>query len=207
MLTKTKNTHRHGFGASVAHGQIQYHLKTQIASLELEKKLGNRRADALWEEKKIVFEIQLSSISLQEVLARNSDYQTLGYQVVWILHEGLFNGRSLSPAEQHLRTSCPTYFTNGDAIYDQVEVLQGQQRLYRGTPLPVQMALPCSPFIQIPGRTWPLHFVGDVHSLCATRGVEEVKNVLKMYTAPRRFKRWAQFVGFRILELVSTNQK
>ena len=207
MLTKTKNIHRRGFGKSVAHEQIQCHLKKQIACLELEKILGSRRSDAVWEEKKIVFEIQLSPISLQEVLARCVDYTSLGYQVVWILHEGVFNGSKLSPAEKYLRISCPTYFTNGKAIYDQIEMIYGRRRLYQGAPLPIEINLPCTPFIKVPDRTWPLHFVGDMHTFCATQGTEGIRAILKKHCPPQRMRWWIQFIGFRILELVSTNQK
>lgn len=204
MLTKTKNINRHGFGRSVAHRQIQCYLKNQIASLELEKPLGKRRADAVWEEKQIVFEVQLSPITLQEVLQRCSDYAALKYQVVWILHETVFNGRKLFPAEKYLRAACPTYFTNGAGIYDQLEVVSGRQRLYRGESLPVKLTHPCTPFIKVPGRSWPLHFVGDVHTLCATQGIGVVEKILKQY---RPSEGWIQFIGWRVLEWVSTIQK
>jgi hypothetical protein len=207
MLTKTKSIYRRGFGRSVAHGQIQRHLKNQIASLELEKNIGTRRADAAWEDKKIVFEIQLSSISLKEVQARCADYSSQGYQVVWILHEGVFNGRKMSPAEKYLRAFCPAYYTNGDTIYDQIEVVEGRGRLFRGKLLPIEVALPYTPFIQVPGRAWSLHFVGDLHTFCAMHGTTEVEKILKMHSPAQGWKRWIQFAGLRILELVSMNQK
>jgi hypothetical protein len=207
MLTKTENIHRRGLGKSVAHGLIQHHLKNQITALELEKNLGKRRADAVWEDKKIVFEIQLSPISLQEVLRRCSDYSAQGYQVVWILHEGVFNGAKVSPAEKYLRKSCPTYFTNGEKIYDQLEVVSGRRRLYQGEPLAIKISEPCIPFIRVPERVWPLHFIGDTHTLCATSGVKEVRATLQKHRPPEGFRWWLQFIGLRILELVSTNQK
>jgi hypothetical protein len=207
MLTKTKNIYRPGFGKSVAHEQIQYHLKKQIPSIELEKVIGKRRADAVWEEKKIVFEIQLSSIAHAEVLNRCSDYAASGYHIVWILHEGLFNGPKVTPAEKFLRESQTTYFTNGATIYDQIEVISGKRRLFQGTPLPVQIEVPCTPFLTVPNRTWPLHFVGDVHTFCATHGVEEVRQIIKPYETPNGLRWWLQFIGLRILEFVSTNQK
>jgi hypothetical protein len=207
MLTQKKYVYRRGLGKSVAHGQIQFHLKKQIPSLELEKTLGKRRADAVWEERKIVFEIQFSSITLQEVLNRCRDYSSLGYQIVWILHEGVFNGRKISPAEKFLRASHPTYYTNGGNIYDQIEVVSGRRRLYKGAPLSIEIALPCSPFIQVPDRTWPLHFVGDIHSYCAAHGTQEMEKVLRAHQPARGFRGWLQFAGFRILEFVSTNPK
>ncbi len=207
MLTKTKNIYRHGFGKSVAHEQIQYHLKKQIPSLELEKAIGKRRADAVWEEKKVVFEIQLSPIAHAEVLGRCSDYTASGYRIVWILHEGIFNGPKVSPAEKFLRESQTTYFTNGREIYDQIEVIRGKRRLFQGKQLPIQIEIPCAPFLSVPDRAWPLHFVGDLHTFCATHGVEEVRLIMKPYMRSHGFGWWLQFIGLRILELVSTNQK
>lgn len=191
----------------LAHQQIQRHLKNQIPSLELEKNLGKRRADAVWEERKIVFEIQLSPISLQEVLGRCKDYSSHGYQIVWILHEGVFNGHKVSPAERYLRKSYPTYFTNGWMIYDQLEVVSGQRRLFQGEPIPVEIREPCIPFIQVPDRDWPLHFIGDIHTLCATQGVQVVRKILNEHRPAKGFTWWLQFAGLRILELVSTYQK
>lgn len=191
----------------LAHHQIQRHLKNQIPLLELEKNLGKRRADAVWEERKIVFEIQLSPISLQEVLGRCRDYSSQGYQIVWILHEGVFNGPKVSPAEKYLRKSCPTYFTNGWGIYDQLEVISGRRRLFQGDSLAVEITEPCTPFIKVPDREWPLHFVGDVHTVCATLGAQEVHKILQKHRPAEGFRWWLQFAGLRILELVSTNQK
>lgn len=203
MLNKT----RQGFGTSVAHGQIQCYLKKQIPRLEIEKMIGPRRADAVWEEKKIVFEIQLSPITFREAQARCADYSAAGYETVWILHEAIFNGRTLSPAEQFLRTVRPTYFTNGREIYDQIEVVGGRRRLYKGASLPIEISEPCSPFLKIPARSWPLHFVGDLHTLCAREGVDVVTQTIRKQMPPQGFRGWVQWIGFRILELVSTNQK
>jgi hypothetical protein len=207
MLTQTKYIHRRGLGKSVAHEEIQGYLKKQIPALELEKNLGRRRADAVWEERKVVFEIQISPISLQEALQRCTDYASMGYQVVWVLHEALYNGPKVSPAEKFLRAGYPTYFTNGAALYDQIEVIRGRKRLFKGEPLPVNIAEPCAPFIKVPDRNWPLHFVGDAHTACATLGVQEIQKIIHHHAPPEGWKWWLHFIGLRILELVSTNQK
>lgn len=191
-------------GKSVAHASIQRYLKKQIPSLELEKKVDKRRGDAVWEAKKIVFEIQLSPITLEEAQQRCHDYLSAGYQIVWILHAGIFNDKKASPAERFLRKSFPTYFTNGDSIYDQVEVFRGRYRFFKGDPLPVQITAPCTPFIEVPQCQWPLHFVGDIHTLCATQGVGEIRKIQKKYALPTGIKYGLQWIGFRILELVST---
>lgn len=207
MLTQTKYINRRGLGKSVAHEEIQGYLKKQIPSLELEKSLGKRRADAVWEERKIVFEIQISPISLQEALDRCTDYASKGYQVVWVLYEGLYNGFKVSPAEKFLRFGCPTYFTNGVIIYDQIEVIRGKKRHFKGEALPVNIAEPCIPFIKVPDRNWPFHFVGDIHTTCATLGVKEVQKIIYQHSPLEGWKWWLHYIGLRILELVSTNQK
>ncbi len=207
MLKQTNTIHCSQVGKSIAHQAIQFHLKKHIPPLELEKTFQKRRADAVWEEKKIIFEIQLSPLLLQEALSRIQDYSCLGYQVVWILHDRLFNGVKVLPVEKFLRKSCPTYFTNGETFYDQMEVINGKRRLYRGDPLPIDFALPCIPFLEIPWRAWPLHFVGDLHTFCAVQGVEQVRQILKQHLPPSGFRWWLQFIGFRLLEIVSTNPK
>ncbi len=207
MLTQTKYIYRRGLGKSVAHEEIQGYLKKQIPTLILEKNLGKRRADGVWEEEKIVFEIQISPISPQEAVDRCTDYASLGYQVVWILYEGFYNDSKVSPAEKLLRSSYPTYFTNGAYIYDQIEVIRAKKRHFKGEALPVNIKEPCTPFIKVPDRSWPLHFVGDIHTACATLGVQEIKKIIHHYRPMEGWKWWLYFIGMRILELVSTNQK
>ncbi len=200
-----KSIQRRHLGKSIAHEEIQCHLKKQIPELELEKRLGARRADAFWEKEKIVFEVQLSPISLELAARRCQDYS--GYQVVWILHEGEFNQRRVSPAEKFLRTSYPTYFTNGRSIYDQIEVLEGQVRKYRSDPLPIQINAPRHPFLKVSDRSWQLHFAGDLHSWCATHGLEALDQVLRSYRSPQGLRFWLQFAWIRILELCCKNPK
>lgn len=191
-------------GKSITHAHIQNHLKTIIPDLELEKVMGPRRADAVWEERKIVFEIQISPITLDEVVARIEDYRTLGYQVVWLLHDGTFNGRTVYSAERFLRTSATTYYLNGGLFYDQLEVIVGSRRVFKGPALQVEVTKPCAPFIQVPGRAWPLHCVGDVQTICAQEGVVEVEKILKKYLPVRGLKWWVKFAGLRLLELISS---
>lgn len=207
MLTNTKNLNRQPFGKSLAHHEIQCHLKKQIDALELEKKIGGRRGDAVWEDKKIVFEIQISSISLNEARSRIADYAKLGYQVVWILHDRVFNGSKVSPAEKFLRNFYPSYFSNGGYIYDQLEVFRGERRVYKGEPLVIEVTQPCAPFIEVPLRKWAFNFVGDLHTFCAVHGAKEAWRLLKKHLPPQGFRWWLRFIGFRVLEAVSTNQK
>jgi|ERR1700722_92744 len=137
------------------HEKSQEHIQLQLklldligspdAAIECSFPAISRIADVAWHPKKIVFEIQCSSISLEEVQQRVLDYANAGYEVVWILHDKRFNQKKLSAAEIFLRTiAC--YFTNinkrGEGIiYDQFEVLKLNQRRFKGPPLTVSVDL------------------------------------------------------------------
>ena len=104
-----------------------------------------RIADVAWEAKKMIFEIQYSPISLQEASARCADYRSIGYEVMWILHDKRFNRWRMTASEAYLRKQ-PCYFSNMDKmgkgiIYDQFEVLKHHRRLHKGTPLKVHPIL------------------------------------------------------------------
>jgi competence protein CoiA len=128
---------------SLTHVQIQLHLKSLIPEVMLEKPLPEigRIADALWENRKTIFEVQYSPISLEEVMRRNADYGKMGYTVVWLLHDSRFNRKQLTPAELYLRQG-PSYFVNGTKIYDQVEVIRDGRRVFKGPPIPIDLTLP-----------------------------------------------------------------
>lgn len=139
-----------------------------------------RIADVAWPSQKIIFEIQCSPISPQEVLARNQDYQKLGWNVIWILHDQRYNQTRLSSAELALRCS-PHFYTNMNAvgsgmIYDQFQVCENGVRLKCLPPLPVNITdkLPVdSSKIQLSSlqllkqraQNWSLSFTGDLTSL------------------------------------------
>lgn len=130
------------------HQKSQEHLQLQLKLLDL---IGldaqiecpfpaiRRIADLAWHAKKLIFEVQCSPISLEEVQNRVLDYRSTGYDVIWILHDKRFNQKNLSAAERFLRET-PCYFTDIDKagygiIYDQFEVLKDHQRLFKGPPL------------------------------------------------------------------------
>lgn len=138
------------------HQKSAEHLQAQLKLLELLPKgecsferpfpAISRIADVVWETANIVFEIQCSPISKQEVEERTDDYKALGMNVVWILHDKRFNQRKLSAAEHHLRGQ-PCYYTNisrtgSGIIYDQFEVVQKGIRRYKGPSLPILVRHP-----------------------------------------------------------------
>lgn len=114
--------------------------------LECRFPMIQRIADVAWESKKIIFEIQCSPITSDEVLKRNQDYQQIGWSPVWILHDRRFNHSRLAVAEIALRTSCH-YFTNMNReghgiIYDQFDIHDGIFRKDQMPPLPVDLSQP-----------------------------------------------------------------
>ncbi len=116
-------------GKSQEHLQVQLFLKSELKNdciLEKRFKEINRIADVVCPSKRIIFEVQCSPISLEEVKSRNRDYESIGYTVVWILHDQRFNKSTLLAAEQYLQ-NYQHYFTNIDhlrngIIYDQFRV-------------------------------------------------------------------------------------
>jgi competence protein CoiA len=134
-------------GKSMPHIQAQSHLKNILPQGEcvLEHRFPriNRIADVVWLPKKLVFEIQCSPITPSEILARNRDYLTEGFEVIWVLHDSRYNQQQLSEAEWALRHHSH-YFTNMNAegegiFYDQLDYVEHNQRKYRLSKLPIDV--------------------------------------------------------------------
>lgn len=141
-------------GKSGRHLALQFYFLENLPAGEclLEHRFESIRriADVVWLPKKIAFEIQCSPITAEEVAARNRDYASVGFQVVWILHDRRYNQRNMSAMELFLHGK-PHYFTNFDErgqgrIYDQFSVVQGAQRLHKLAPLPIDPRV-FSPFM------------------------------------------------------------
>jgi competence protein CoiA len=103
-----------------------------------------RIADVAWETRKIVFEIQCSPISLQEVQTRCLDYCSIGWDILWILSDKRFNKKRLGAAEAFLRLQT-SYYSHWDEklLYDQREVLHHFHRIYKSPRVainPVELA-------------------------------------------------------------------
>lgn len=114
-------------GKGMVHLLVQEKLQASLpeGDVDLEWRFPsiNRIADVVWHSQKLIFEIQCSFITANEVLARNADYASMGYQVVWILHDRRYNQYRMTSAEDALQGS-PHYFTNMNAegigeFYDQ----------------------------------------------------------------------------------------
>ncbi|NGX60711.1 MAG: hypothetical protein K940chlam9_00178 [Chlamydiae bacterium] len=162
-------------GKSLIHLHTQYLIQKNLFPdpVFLEKPFPEIRriADVAWPAKKIVFEIQYSPISAEEVRSRNLDYQKVGYQVVWILHDSRFNQHRLTEAELFLQTS-PHYFTNinrfGEGIfYDQHAHISHNIRIGRSPRFAIRLQ-GLTPLKQVPRqlpeerKTWKIRIEGDL---------------------------------------------
>ena len=136
-----------------------------------------RMADACWEGGKIIFEIQCSLLSQAEAESRIHDYGTMGYVVVWLLDDRLFNRKILRPAEEYLRAHLCYYIhyrrNTQSLFYDQFELFRGNKRPKKGVRLSIRLpaprSMPKSPLQgdlpkQILDRSlsWKLFFQGDL---------------------------------------------
>jgi len=136
------------YSKSEDHFLAQVALKDLLPEVQLEKSFPaiSRIADVAWESRKIIFEIQCSLLSPKEVTKRMEDYKSVGYQVVWILDDRVFNRRTLRPAEKQMRLTASYYATirkEGPVFYDQFEIFQEEKRMKRGHALKVRIDRPC----------------------------------------------------------------
>lgn len=194
-------------GKSLAHLQIQLHLKSLIPGLTLEKRFESRIADAHWADEKIAFEVQCSPISIQEAKTRCEDYLKLGLIPVWILHDRRYNRFKITPAEEYLRSQTTTFYTDGRSIYDQFDVCQNLRRVFRGPKILVNPALPQKkPIEPLFSRQWPLSFQGDLFHRATPQQLEHLRKIQKRYQKQHRWKklrRAYRFLLYRLLEQAS----
>lgn len=133
---------------SLTHLRIQkfltHLLQNEDAVMEKPFLEINRIADVACLKTNKIFEIQYSPISYEEAFQRCIDYESLGFELIWILHINSFGEtKKMSDAEKFLRTrNC--YFTNMDGkgsgeIYDQREELHGNIRKYWDPPIPIDL--------------------------------------------------------------------
>jgi competence protein CoiA len=135
-------------GKSAEHLNIQLYFLNVLPEgecfLEYRFPTIRRIADVVWLPNKLIFEIQCSPISAEEILERNRDYLGVGFQVIWIFHDQRFNQTRVSGAEAVLY-ELPHYFTNIDAegkgmIYDQFALTMKGWRYSRLPALPLDLS-------------------------------------------------------------------
>lgn len=126
------------YSKSERHLLIQLAIQKKLPPNEtiLEKRFPSIRriADVFWEKQNIVFEIQCSAISEEEVKERTIEYRALGCEIIWILDERLFNKNHASKAELFIRSHSGYFIEKGAsfAIYDQLETFKNFKRIKKG---------------------------------------------------------------------------
>lgn len=172
-------------GKSLIHLQVQKFFFQSLpdgeCALEMRFPEINRIADVVWHSKKMIFEIQCSLIASEEIAARNADYAQLGYTVVWILHEDLFNRQNLTIGELFLLSSKSVfYFTNinvhGEGVvYDQLDCIRELRRRVKYDWFAIQVNGPVNMpelkaglprMIEDRMKRWPIYFIGDAIHTC-----------------------------------------
>ena len=200
---------------SMSHLQVQRHLFNLLKGedIRLERRFPeiSRIGDVVWENQKLVFEVQCSSITQKEVESRNHDYGSIGYQVVWILHERRFLKKRVTAAEIWLQGHSH-YFTNFDSegrgeIFDQLHLFHKGLRCFSSEKTQVNLSNPLE----------ELRFQGDWKSRLAFNDfrvlkifsvLERERKKLKGYYAFnlwKEIKRWYLNLFYLVLESVSIN--
>lgn len=106
-------------GKTEQHIAIQELIMEQIGSGVLEMRFDaiGRVADVSWPEKRLIFEVQCSPISQEEVEARNHDYATQGFDVVWILYDKTFGYKKRTACQMALKSRVH-YYSDAVSLYD-----------------------------------------------------------------------------------------
>lgn len=169
-------------GKSLTHIQLQFYIQSKIGAdaVQLEKPFPaiHRVADSVWEKEKIVFEVQCSPMTKEEMQKRTADYESIGYQVVWILHERNYNQWRMTALEEAVQT-IPHYYSNfspgGEGyIYDQWQYAANGKRMKVLPRLPIEISKPIrlkkqqsfgSAYVEKRAQNWPLYFEGDLLTL------------------------------------------
>ena len=137
-----KNEYCRQSSKSIIHLNIQNYIEKELKNNGYDVKQENpfsiihRIADVCCHNLKLIFEVQCSHIKPEEIRARNRDYNSIGYDVVWILSDKkLYNKYTLTPAEKYLG-NLMHYYSNIDnngkgSIYDQFQTVINNKRYYR----------------------------------------------------------------------------
>lgn len=195
-------------------GEIHLFLQKYLKEIlreedpEMEKHFPSigRVADIACMKTKKIFEVQYSAISLNEVKRRCQDYLSLGYQVIWILHDKRYNKRKASLAEQYLRATITTYFSDMNSlgkgeIYDQIEQIANHRRRGKSAPLPVNLK---KSFLNSDEKfSWKLFHEGDSIDLILKGIVISSKKRPFSFSFFRKMKNFYLLALYKLLEMAS----
>mgnify|MGYP002783978674 CR=1 FL=1 len=148
-------------------------LRLKKTALETPLPSIRRIADLLWEEKKLVFEVQCSKIPLLEAKQRMNDYASLGYTVVWLLDDRIFNQYTADASEQFLRKNLAYFFnfpTRSTPLrfYDQLEIFRGSKRIHKSFALHVDLSKPMKLPLDFSSKSLPMQIAEQTNrtTLC-----------------------------------------
>ena len=145
-------------------------------------------------KEKIVFEVLSSQIPFNEIKKRVKDYSSIGFSVIWVLYDQVYNQIITCQSERYLRKYYSTYFfslapNKEGFFYDQFEYFKGMQRLQRGPPLVIKNFFP-KRLLQIQ-KNFPnflkekkslIYLSGDIiDQLVKTPSSNKIKNIEKNY--------------------------
>lgn len=178
-------------GKGIEHLMVQNYLKDSLPDGEavLEHRFPeiSRIADVVWRNQKVIFEVQCSPITAQEIKERNQDYASIGYDVIWIFHDKRYNQKRVTAAE-HSQRRHPHYYTNINSdgvgcVYDQPALYEQGFRTHRLPFLVVEpmriMRIKGNPTISLPRliqerlNHWKLHLKGDYSTECTKDRLKE----------------------------------
>lgn len=126
---------------SLLHQEIQDFIQQQFpdAELELESffpQIG-RRADIVWPDRRLIFEVQCSPISRWEIAGRMEDYGRLGYEVIWVLLADRYFRRHLTEVEQVLFHAPYFFITKKAFCFTTPGPVKEGRRKWRAEKVPV----------------------------------------------------------------------
>lgn len=146
-------------GRSLLHKTIQNHivelLHGEVVAEYLFDSIG-RKADLFWEKKGIVFEVQCSPITVDQIKARTEDYESIGLYPIWLLHERLYGKVWQSAAERFIRKEKKAYYIRSKEKLFFYDIAAGEKIL------PIALHRPLF-------KSKQLSFEGDAASLSLER--------------------------------------
>lgn len=140
------------------HTSIQENIAQRLGNCTVECFFPeiSRIADIAYHPSKVVFEIQVSPISAQEVRARTEDYLRIGWHVIWLLHAEQFGRKKACEAEKALQ-GIPHYFTSFFdkeklCVWDESSFVYKKKRMWFKpfSRITISNFVPCTFFTPIP---------------------------------------------------------
>lgn len=163
-------------GKGIVHLAVQTRIIESLpegeGAMEVHFPTIRRIADVAYASRKIVFEVQCAQMQPEEALARTSDYASIGWQVIWILHDARYNGKKRTTLEEGL-IKVPHYYTNisdeGVGIfYDQLVIWKDQRRYFESYQREIKLELTEKNQAEVDLRllfnrmeNWPVLLEGD----------------------------------------------